>query len=128
MSELTRGQVNDLIAGFAVKDGEYRAALMRNPKKVLALQLNQELPDALKVVVVKDTADTLHLVMPYVPKEGEHLVMPYVPKEGEELSDADLETVAGGKGKGGGGPSSVTCNDAKGGFMTYIQIEASLVG
>lgn len=116
MSELTRGQVNDLIAGFAVKDGEYRAALMRNPKKVLALQLNQELPDALKVVVVKDTADTLHLVMPYVPKEG------------EELSDADLETVAGGKGKGGGGPSSVSCNDAKGGFMTYIQIEASLVG
>ena len=116
MSELTRGQTNDLIAGFAVKDAEYRAAMMRNPKKVLALQLNQELPDALKVVVVQDKVDTLHLVMPYLPKEG------------EELSDADLETVAGGKGKGGGGPSSVSCNDAKGGFMTYIQIEASLVG
>ncbi len=116
MAELTRGQVNDLIAGFAAKDAEYRTALMKNPKKVLALQLNQELPDALKVVVVQDTADTLHLVVPYVPKEG------------EELSDADLESVAGGKGKGGGGPQSVTCNDAKGGFMTYIQIETSLVG
>jgi len=116
VAELTRGQMNDLIAGFAVKDAEYRAALMRNPKKVLALQLNQELPDALKVVVIQDKADTLHLVMPYVAKEG------------EELSDADLETVAGGKGKGGGGPSNVTCNDAAGGFMTYIQIQASLVG
>ncbi len=115
MAEMTRGQMNDLIAGFAVKDAEYRAALMRNPKKVLALQLNQELPDALKVVVVQDTADTLHLVMPYAAKEG------------EELSDADLESVAGGKGKGGGGPEKVECNDAKGGFMTYIQIETSLV-
>ncbi len=116
MAELTRGQVNDLISGFAVKDPEYRAALMRNPKKVLALQLNQQLPDALKVTVIQDKPDTIHLVMPYLPKEG------------EELSDADLETVAGGKGKGGGGPASVTCNNATGGFMTYIQIEASLVG
>ncbi len=113
--ELTRGQMNDLIAGFAVKDPEYRAALVRNPKKVVALQLNQELPDALKVVVVQDTADTLHLVLPYMPKEG------------EELSDADLESVAGGKGKGGGGPQKVECSNATGGFMTYIQIETSLV-
>ena len=116
MVELTRGEMNDLITGFAVKDAEYRAALMRNPKKVLALQLNQQLPDALKVVVVQDTADTLHLVMPYLPKEG------------EELSDSDLESVAGGKGKGGGGgPQSVTCSNATGGFMTYIQIETSIV-
>ena len=39
MAEMSRGEVNDLIAGFAAKDAEYKKALLANPKKVVSMQL-----------------------------------------------------------------------------------------
>lgn len=90
MTELTRGTVNDAIAVRALADPDYRRELLQNPKEVLARQLRQALPRYLNVEVVTDTADTVHLVLPYSP-----------PEDGE-LSDADLEVVAGGK----SGPAS----------------------
>ncbi len=112
MAEMSRGEVNDLIAGFAMKDPEYKKALIANPEKVVSMQLGQELPDALKINVMQDTAEVMHMVLPYVPQEG------------AELSDADLEMVAGGKGGGGGG--GYTCNDIKG-IGTHVEIETSLI-
>ena len=82
--DLTRGEMNDLIAGFANKNADYRKALLSNPKDIVERQLGTDLPESLKVAVVEDTPDTLHIVLPHVPGEG------------EELSDADLEMVAGG--------------------------------
>lgn len=108
MAEMSRGEVNDLIAGFAIKDPDYRRALLDNPKKVVSLQLGQELPEALNIKVVEDTAETMHMVLPYVPEEG------------AELSDADLEMVAGGKG------TEYTCNDIKG-IGTHVEIETSFI-
>ena len=85
MSQLTRGTINDAIAYRALSDPEYLQELLENPKEVLARQLRQALPRSLNVEVVTDTADTVYLVLPYSP-----------PEDGE-LSDADLEIVAGGK-------------------------------
>jgi hypothetical protein len=62
---MTRGQLHDLLARFAVENPKYREALINDPKKVI------------------ETPDTMYVVVPYVQKEG-------------ELSDADLENVAGG--------------------------------
>ena len=107
MSKLTRGEVQDLLAGFAAKDPKYRSALLAKPKEVLAAQLNQTLPASMKVTVIEEKPDTFHIILPYVPKEG------------EELSDAELETVA-------GGYKDYNCNDAKGGFNTRVEINASL--
>lgn len=110
MAEMSRGEVNDLIAGFASKDPDYKQALLAEPKKVVSMQLGQDIPESLEIKVVQDTAEVMHMVLPYMPEEG------------AELSDADLEMVAGGKGGGGG----YTCNDIKG-IGTHVEIETSII-
>ncbi len=79
---MTRGQLHDLLARFAVENPRYREALIADPKMVLQKQLGQDL-GKLQVKAVVETPDTIYVVVPYVAKEG-------------ELSDSDLENVAGG--------------------------------
>jgi hypothetical protein len=79
---MTRGQLHDLLARFAVEQPKYREALINDPKTVLEKQLGSSLGNV-NVKSVIETPDTMYVVVPYVQKEG-------------ELSDADLENVAGG--------------------------------
>jgi hypothetical protein len=81
--KMTRGQIQDLVGKFAQENPKYRSALISNPKSIIEKQLNTSL-GSITVKAVADTADTVHVVIPYAAKEG-------------ELSDADLEKVAGGK-------------------------------
>jgi hypothetical protein len=81
--KLTRGQIQDLVGKFALENPRYRRALLENPKSLLERQLNTSL-GPIQVRAVLDSADTVHIVVPYVPMDG-------------ELSDADLEQIAGGK-------------------------------
>jgi hypothetical protein len=80
---MTRGEVQDLLTKFATENPKYREALMRDPKSIIEKQLNTSLGNV-KVKAVAETADTVYVVVPYVASEG-------------ELSDSDLEKVAGGK-------------------------------
>ena len=80
---MTRGQVQDLLSKFAIANPKYRQALIKDPKALIEKQLNASLGPT-KVKAVVDTVDTVHVVIPYAAAEG-------------ELSDADLEKVAGGK-------------------------------
>ena len=80
---MTRGEVQDLVAKFSTENPNYRSALLKDPKGIIEKQLNTRL-GKVNVKAVADTADTVHVVIPYVAREG-------------ELSDADLEKVAGGK-------------------------------
>ena len=80
---MTRGEVQDLLAKFATDNPRYREALVSDPKSVIERQLNTSLGNV-KVKAVVETADTVYVVVPHIPSEG-------------ELSDADLEKVAGGK-------------------------------
>jgi hypothetical protein len=83
MSKMTRGQIQDLVGKFAAENPKYRAALVADPKSVIEKQLNTSLGDV-TVKAVVDTANTVHVIVPHAAAEG-------------ELSDADLERVAGGK-------------------------------
>jgi hypothetical protein len=81
--KMTRGEVQDLVAKFAAENPKYRQALISDPKSVIEKQLNTSLGNV-NIKAVADTADTTYVVIPHVAGEG-------------ELSDADLEKVAGGK-------------------------------
>lgn len=83
MATMTRGEVQDLLSKFATENPKYRQALISNPKSIIEKQLNTSLGKG-QVKAIAETADTHYVVVPYVASEG-------------ELSDADLEKVAGGK-------------------------------
>lgn len=111
MASLSRGALNDLIAELAAADRGYREALVQDPKRVLGCQFRRALPRSLRVEVVADTADTVHLVLPYAPPEN------------GELSDADLELVGGGKGDEVEGGRDYVCNGTGGGMATMVNGE-----
>jgi hypothetical protein len=83
MQRMTRGEVQDLLAKFAIENPNYREALISDPKAIIEKQLNTSL-GAVQVKSLVETASTTYVVIPYVAGDG-------------ELSDADLEQVAGGK-------------------------------
>ncbi len=68
----------------AAKDAGYRQSLLGNPKSAIEGALGMPLPAGISVKVVEESADTLYLVLP-----------PHADASGE-LSDAQLESVAGG--------------------------------
>jgi hypothetical protein len=75
----------------AWKDPKFKKDLLANPKSVLEKELQSlhkgaKMPASIKVKVVEETADTIYLVLPRNPKEV----------SGKELSDSELEAVAGG--------------------------------
>src|SRR5262245_22127046 len=82
---MSRGKMQDLVSKFAVANPKYRDALINDPKKVLEQQFKVTLPGSVKVKSIVETADTAYLVVPHIPGQG-------------ELSDSDLERVAGGLG------------------------------
>jgi hypothetical protein len=82
--QMTRGEMNDLLAKFATQNPEYRDALRSDARAVVEKQFNMQVPDNVKIKVVEESADTVYVVLPHAVEQG------------AELSDADLEQVAGG--------------------------------
>ncbi|MFN0129487.1 MAG: NHLP leader peptide family RiPP precursor [Verrucomicrobiales bacterium] len=113
---LTRNEIEEIVVGNALKHTPYREALLKNPKKVIETQLNNKLPEGLNVKVIEESGDTIYVRLP-------HRVT-----EGSELSDADLEQVAGGKGFGSDDTQTTTynCNNARGGFNTRNEFSSEV--
>ncbi len=70
----------------ALKDDTFRQQLLDDPRNVLQQELGATLPADVEVKVVEEAPNTVYLGLP--PKEA----------GSTELSDADLEPVAGGTG------------------------------
>lgn len=69
----------------AWKDAAFKSRLMAQPRQAFQEATGVNPPAGLNLVSHEDTAQTLNVVIPFTPKDG-------------ELSDVDLENVAGGKG------------------------------
>jgi len=72
----------------SVEDESFRQRLIEDPKGAVEQELGMQLPEEVRVVTVEETADTIYLVLPSS--------TPIAAAEGAELSDRELESVAGG--------------------------------
>jgi hypothetical protein len=81
----TRNELEHQIILKSLEDDGFKQELMSNPKAALSRELGvQGLPDSLQINVVEETPNNIYVVLPAKPSKG------------GELSDAELEAVAGG--------------------------------
>ena len=88
-------EAHEKIVTKAMRDPAFRAALLKDANAAVEKELGVKIPAGLKIKVVEDSATTVHLALPAAAKKG-------------ELSDSDLENVAGGAGKMTYGQDSVS--------------------
>ena len=81
---LSRREMESLIVQRAWKDDTFRDEFVSDPKGTIEKYSGQKLPAELKVVALAEDDKTIHFVIP--PK----------PANADELSDEELEKVAGG--------------------------------
>ena len=81
-----RAEVERRLVERSLQDEEFRQRLLDDPKGTLEQELGTRLPEGFRVRVVEESAQTIYLVLPGASAVG----------EGEELSDRELEAVAGG--------------------------------
>ncbi|MCG6136866.1 MAG: NHLP leader peptide family RiPP precursor [Nostoc sp. LLA-1] len=84
----TRFEVQNQLIYHAWQDESFKQELLANPKQVYARELGEELPKYLEIQVMEETENKVYLVLPINPEAT-------IANE-EELSEEDLETVAGG--------------------------------
>jgi hypothetical protein len=70
----------------SLQDESFRQKLVEDPKGAVEEELGMRLPEEVRVVPVEETQDTIYLVLPSASPLG----------GGDELSDRELEAVAGG--------------------------------
>ena len=85
MAETTRGQLEDHIRATSYSDPGFRKALLENPKKAVESQMKGNMGENVEVKVIEETSNVIYLSIPPAPVEA-----------GDELSDEDLQKVAGG--------------------------------
>ena len=81
-----RAEIERRLIERSLEDESFRQELLADPKAALEQELGIRLPDEVRVRTVEETADTIYLVLPSASRAG----------EGGELSDRELEAVAGG--------------------------------
>jgi hypothetical protein len=86
----SRAEIERKLIQRSMEDEDFRQRLLDDPKGALEQELGTRLPDDVEVRVVEESADAIYLVLPSSasPLGG----------QGGELSDRELEAVAGGDG------------------------------
>jgi hypothetical protein len=79
-------RIQAYIAAKSWKDPAFKRQLLANPRAVLEKECGVKLPDGVECKVLEETAKSTYIILPMQPDD----VTP------DQLSDAELETVAGG--------------------------------
>jgi|SRR5215212_890032 len=81
-----RAEMEGRIIQRSLEDEDFRRRLLEDPRAAVEEELGTRLPEGVQVQAVEETAETIYLVLPSASPLGGD----------EELSDQDLEAVAGG--------------------------------
>ena len=84
--ESGRAKMERRLIERSLQDDDFRRRLLEDPEATIERELGFRLPEEVRMVAVEETPDTIYLVLPSVSPLG----------QGEELSDQELEVVAGG--------------------------------
>ena len=83
----SRAEVERRLIQRSLEDEEFRQSLLDDPKGTMEHELGSRLPESVEVRAVEETPEIIYLVLPGASPVG---------GEGGELSDRELESVAGG--------------------------------
>jgi hypothetical protein len=81
-----RTEMERTLVQRSMEDEDFRQLLLEDPKAAVEQELGSRLPEGVEVRAVQESADTIYLVLPSATPLG----------QGEEISDQELEAVAGG--------------------------------
>ena len=85
----TRSEIERTIVQRSIEDEDFRQRLLDDPKGTVDREMGIRLPEGIEVRAVQETKDTIYLVLPSASPLGD---------QGGELSEEELEAVAGGVG------------------------------
>ena len=86
----SRAEVERRLIQRSLQDEAFRQSLLDDPRAAIEQELGTQLPESVEVRAVEESADTIYLVLPSRSADV----------QGGELSDRELEAVAGGASAG----------------------------
>lgn len=87
-----RKELEQRLIQKAQEDPGFRSSLVSDPRGAIEQEIGSSLPSSPRIQVLEESADSLYLVLPAAGSQA---------GAGGELSDSELESVAGGWGSGG---------------------------
>ncbi|HEV8224122.1 MAG TPA: NHLP leader peptide family RiPP precursor, partial [Rubrobacteraceae bacterium] len=94
-----RAEMERRLIQRSLEDEAFRQRLLDDPRAIIEQELGSRLPESVEVRVVEESADTIYLVLPSASPVG----------QGGELSDQELDAVAGGMPACGDTASTAGC-------------------
>ena len=84
---IQRQQLEQLLIEKAMKDESFRKQLIENAATAIEAETGMKIPETVNIKVLEEDPKTVYLVLPQLPSQNGEI----------ELSEADLQRVAGGE-------------------------------